>query len=221
MSAPSSAPPTASPMASNKEIGLSATALDDGAALVKGAVRAFFPQVKALALLVLQTVAAVAEGADPFAGLAVQGVARVAAGDAPPLQRLREGDQLAGDAAVEGGGRRHLRQLVGRLLARSDTEGKGQEIGARLAAARNGLPTATPHPLRRAGHALEATLDRGDPAEEAAADRFVAALTGDGDDPNEAPEGSARDPLGVDPRSCTGWCRRWESNPHGVAPAGF
>jgi len=163
-----------------KEVGLSSTALDDEAEVVKGAVRDFFHQVKAMDRLVQKTVGGLAEVADQLAGRATQVVAKVAASDAPPIRRLRQADQLLGDVAVAGGGRGHLRHLVDRLLARGDEEGKRHEVGRRLDGARDALTTAKPHRLRRAGHALERALDHDETAE-AAADRFVGALTGDDD----------------------------------------
>lgn len=167
-----------------QEVGLSSTGLDDEAEVVKGAVRDFFHQVKAMDRSVQKAVGGVAEVADRLASQAAQVVAKVAASDAPPIQRLRQADQLVGDAAVEGGARRHLRHLVDRLLARGDEEGKQREVGARLDGAREALATAKPHHLRRAGHALERALDRDDPSE-AAANRFAKALT-HGDDHPEA-----------------------------------
>jgi len=172
-----------------KEVGLSATALDDEAEVVKGAVRDFFHQVKAMDRLVRKSVGGVAEVANRLAHQAAQVVAKITASNAPPIQRLRQAGQLVADAAVGGGARRHLRHLVDRLLARGDAEGRRQEVRTRLAAARDALATVKPHRLRRAGHALERSLDRQDPAE-AAADRFVGALTGDGDG-DEASERSA------------------------------
>ena len=176
-----------------KEVGLSATALDDEAEVVKGAVRDFFHQVKAMDRMVRKTVGDVAEVADRLAGRAAQVVAKVAGSDAPPIQRLRQADRLVGDAAVADGGRRHLRHLVDRLLARGDKEGTRQEVGTRLDPARDALTTAKPHRLRRAGHALERALERRDPAEETTR-RFVDALTSDGDgDHDDASESTAAD----------------------------
>ncbi len=173
-----------------REIGLSPHALDDEAEVVKGAVRAFFRQVKSMQGLVHKTVAGVARVADDLARRAAEIVSRVATGDAPAVRRLRQADRLVEGAPVEGDGRRHLRHLVDRLLARGDAEGRGEAVRGRLDRARPTLEHASPHTVRRAGHTLERALNH-EEAAEGVARRFIEALAPEDDAPLPRAEGRA------------------------------